>query len=150
MKPTRFRTKMACSIARISPDRFNEAYAAGNYPCAPATERGSARVFDMTGLITLFIYGRLLEQGFPPNKAGHFACKVGEVLMYDRGESEITLALTSTGRLEAYGSVDFPNRRRTFSNGGLIIERMSFDIENIRTIVEREIDEELSIAGEDD
>lgn len=76
----RARTPLACSIAATHPDRFNEAFASGFYPCAPKTRPGRARSFDVNDVIALWIYQRFLDEGNSPRRAGMRACEVRSFL----------------------------------------------------------------------
>lgn len=72
--PLRARTKTACEIARIDPQRFNEMIHAGHYNCAPETRPGSARIFDLDQIVALRIFGKLISMAVSPDRAGHIAC----------------------------------------------------------------------------
>ena len=63
-------------IAGLNRDRFNEAVAAGNYPCAPQATRGAPRGFDEDDFAALVVYARKLDIGMPPKAAGQFACEI--------------------------------------------------------------------------
>jgi hypothetical protein len=145
----RFRTQIACRIAHIDRVRFNEAVAAGNYPCAPKTERGSSRVFDESQLIALFYYGRLLDQGWPPKLAGSFACRLSEELYFHPDAEEILLIFDVAGGCE-YWPGDSVKEMPRKAQGNFVLHRLSIDIGNIREIIRKEIAEELSIYGDDD
>jgi hypothetical protein len=73
------RTKLACQIARIDPDRFNEAVHMGRYPCAPETRPGSARVFGVDDIVALTIYADQLASGLGGESAGAMACRALEI-----------------------------------------------------------------------
>lgn len=164
----RFRTQIACRIAGIDRDRFNEAVAAGYYPCAPETERGSTRVFDETQLIILFYYARLLDWSYPPRIAGFIACQVYQALQFDPSEDEIVLTYRQKGLANVLlgsavqsadqdSEVDQRLRGRILAKeenkeirAFLVFQRVTVDIKNIRAMVRQEIAEELSIVGPDD
>lgn len=146
---TKFRTQAACRIARISPQRFNEAVAAGNYPCAPEVARGSTRVFTESDLIALFFYGQLLEQGFPPRLAGQYACRVSAVLDRVPDENEVVVIRSEIGKIEGLAGSLLEETPKA-SSAGLVLQRFIFDVENARKIIRKEIAEELSVIGEDD
>jgi len=72
-------TAVACRVAGINRDRFNEYVAAGHYRCAPQTVPGRARLFDPDAMLTLFLFKRLMDDGFTVERAGGIACAIGEV-----------------------------------------------------------------------
>lgn len=67
---------VACRIAGIKKQRFNEAVAADRYICAPPVPKGGIRLFTKNDIIALFLYARLVEQRTPPSEAGQIACAV--------------------------------------------------------------------------
>ena len=72
----RVKTALACEMAQLNRDRFNEAVAANFYPCAPETRPGSSRIFSIEDCVALYIYARLIDDGVPPNRAGAMICEV--------------------------------------------------------------------------
>ncbi len=68
------RTKKACEIARVDPDRFNDMVYAGHYTCAPETRPGSVRIFDLDHTVALKIFGNLLAMSVAPDMAGQISC----------------------------------------------------------------------------
>lgn len=68
------RTKKACEIARVDPDRFNDMVHAGHFPCAPETRPGSVRIFDLDQTVALKIFGNLLSMSVAPDRAGQISC----------------------------------------------------------------------------
>lgn len=64
----------------VDPLRFNEAVAEGFYPCAPATVRGSSRIFDVNDIVCLRVYSRLLDEGMVPRAAGPISCGLRDLL----------------------------------------------------------------------
>lgn len=70
-----FKTKLACLIAGVDRQQFNEAVAKKYYPCAVRTDLGSSRVFFVPDMVALLIFGRLLALGFSTKLAGMLACK---------------------------------------------------------------------------
>lgn len=74
------RSTVACRIAGIDRDRFNEHVAAGRFPCAPRVRKGETRLFDATDLLLLFLFARLLEFGLNARKAGHLVGNMADLL----------------------------------------------------------------------
>lgn len=69
-------TVVACRVAGIDRDRFNEHVAAGRFPCAPDTSKGRVRLFDPNDMIALSLFSELLKDEMPAHVAGHMACEV--------------------------------------------------------------------------
>lgn len=69
----------ACEVAFVNKQRFNEAVARGDYPCAPNVE-GRARAFAARDVFGLWLYGHFVDEGIPPAKAGELACQLVEVM----------------------------------------------------------------------
>lgn len=157
MPEPRFRTAVACRIARIDRDRFNEAVAAGNYPCAPRTDRGATRVFDLPDLIALHYYGRLLGLGIAPRIAGQWACELRHVVNREPDSNEIILcfgkdAFEHAVTRESVAALDETQRFRVLHGDALfpIVQRVCVDVRAIRGLVKFEIERELSVIGPDD
>ena len=72
--PVRLTTKAACRVARLDPQRLNEAIARGDYPCAPSTVAGRARSFDPNDMIGRWYFREFLEDGYSVKRAGERAC----------------------------------------------------------------------------
>lgn len=81
-KTTRYTatTALACAISGAHPDRFNEAVANGNYPCAPRTKAGKKRSFAVNDIIAMRVYKMALDTGTRPEWAGKKACLIREFL----------------------------------------------------------------------
>lgn len=69
----------ACEVAFVNKQRFNEAVARGDYPCAPRVD-GRTRIFTARDVFGLWLYGHLTDEGLPPAKAGDLACQLVEVM----------------------------------------------------------------------
>lgn len=149
IKPKRFRIKAACRIAGIEHQRFNEAVASGHYPCAPKVDRGSTRVFDLEDLVALYFYGSLLEQGWPPRLAGQYACRIHDCLISYPQTTGVMVIRLANGSFQTLAESELNGTPKGDVGGG-VMQRFSFDIETARKYIDREIDEEISIVGEDD
>lgn len=86
------RAPLACRIAGIDRERFNEAVAKGDYPDAPPAGSGNPRIFQMHDLIALYVYGRLLEDGAPVRNAGEFAKEVKGLAHRAEGKADTICA----------------------------------------------------------
>lgn len=87
-------TKLACEIANINSDRFNEAVHANFYPCAPKTTAGKARTFDVNDIVSLRIYQRAMDAGMSAAAAGYKACKVREFMQAHPDASRVFIVST--------------------------------------------------------
>jgi len=144
----KFRIQSACRIAGLDRDRFNEAVAAGKYPCAPEVVRGSTRVFDEIDLIVLTIYRIYLFQ-HPVPLAGMLACKIHELLSQKPDEAEIVLFLLTNGAWKStVGSTMGPHKRKR--DGMAVLETRYVNVDNIREYVRREAREEARTLGAED
>ena len=145
-----FRTQSACRIAGIDRNRFNEAVAAGNYKCAPPVARGSTRVFSEIDLIALTYYGSLIRTDeYTAGLAGKLTCIFQEQLRRTPDENEIVLVRSIAGTWTACAGSAVSDTAN-FSSGLPILEARRIKVENLRSIVRREADEEDNIAGIDD
>jgi hypothetical protein len=75
-RPILLRAPLACRLASVDKNRFNEAVARGDYPCAPQTEPGMTREFTIADTIALFCWGQMTNITISPKQAGHFACEI--------------------------------------------------------------------------
>lgn len=66
----------AKTLAGIDRVKFNDLVAQGYYPCAPETKKRSARDFELPDVIGLVAFGRMLELGVLPRRAGPWACEI--------------------------------------------------------------------------
>jgi hypothetical protein len=87
----------ACCTAQVPYGDFVSTVMAGCYPCLPGTVPGSARQFDDTDLVVLYIYGRLLAFGLGGLHAGEYACRAHAVLTSQPRARTISIALTPNG-----------------------------------------------------
>jgi hypothetical protein len=157
MGESRVTVIVACRIAGINRDRFNEAVHAGHYPCAPTTAKGSRRLFDEEDLIALCTYAFLIEEGLPARTAGDLACRI---LNQARSYPEETLF--NFVRTDDGGEESIPGRNaeikivsgkssgRPDGSKSPVVSYRVFDIGNIRKIVKQKIREESSVLGSDD
>lgn len=87
-------TKLACEIAHINSDRFNEAIHANFYPCAPKTSPGKARTFDVDDIVGLRIYQKSMDAGMSAAAAGSKACRVREFMQSNPDASRVYIVAT--------------------------------------------------------
>jgi hypothetical protein len=87
----------ACETAQVPYDLLISTIAAGSYPCLPGVDPGSARRFDETDVLTLYVYGRLLAFGLGALRAGEYACRVHSALRSNTCARSVSIALTPNG-----------------------------------------------------
>lgn len=85
------KAKLASKIARIDPQRVNEAYSKGVLPNLPATRAGQERLYDVPHIVALRTYSEFLEQGLAKATAGAIASRAQQVLEADLHHEEPTL-----------------------------------------------------------
>jgi len=109
-------TLTACEIAGLNRQRFNEFVAAGDYPCAPATEPGKARYFNELDLIALFVFARLVEiPEVSAKRAGRQACAIREKLETDPNAASLKIGDMIAG----------PYNQPVPSNADILTDRIS-------------------------
>ena len=115
MAPIRVKSRLACEMASLEPQKLNEAVFNGHLPCAGETKPGSARTFDGDGLVMLAIFSQMLKAGMSTAGAGRIACLVHSVLVRDPTESieKVVVYLDPA----CHGSGDYPIR--AFSASGV-------------------------------
>jgi hypothetical protein len=143
---------MAARIAGIDRQRFNEAVAAGFYPCAPATLKGASRLFDEDDLIGLFIFGRLTEHpiNLAPSSAGPLACELKDRARSNPDTNRVRLVRGAFGTTHVAVGIRDPEHTNLGHNSDLILYELSFDLTNVRAILSHRIEDELSTFGEED
>jgi hypothetical protein len=154
MNKPKLSTTIACRVARLDRDRFNEAVAAGFFSCAPKTIPGRARYFDPDDMVSLWLYRELLEDGYTKERAGFIACEVGSVVKTEPQADYITLVNTyfsDWGR--AYPADQVPSYQEwseTFFGGTDIRKVTTFNVKKIRALIAHHTAEELSYHGPED
>lgn len=143
------RTALAAEIAMVHRQRFNEAVAEGFYPCAPATIRGATRVFDVNDIVTMRIYGRLLDRGVVPRSAGIVACGLRDLLhQYPELETAVYVQASLGSpvwlRLENFDST------ATRISGGDVVSFETWLLKNTRKRIIHDLQEEAAVLGAHD
>lgn len=148
-------TALACRVARLDRDRFNEAVATGHFNCAPETTAGRARIFHPEDMIALYLYRELLEDGYRKDRAGRVACAVSEAARQNPDAPAITFVETYFGRNsgDAFPATSVPTADcwgdTTFS-GTDIRKATTFNIRKMRNLIAHYTAEEVSVFGLDD
>jgi len=72
-------TAIACAVANVNRQTFNEVVSSGDYAGAPATTKGKTRLFDGDALLQLFVFGELMRWGLSATQAAGTAGVVARV-----------------------------------------------------------------------
>lgn len=149
---------MACRVAQIDRDRFNEHVAAGRFGCAPNTIPGRARFFDPDDMIALWLFRELMDDGFDATKAGYIACEVARVARQYPDAPAISYVESyffglNGSRGSAWTSDLVPDPaewdQKLFS-GTDIRKVTTFRIGKLRKMIAHYTQEEMNMVGEDD
>lgn len=153
MSNLKARTKTACQIARIEPDRFNELVAAGSYPCAPKTRPGSARVFEVNDIVVLIVYRHLTEEGTIPSKAGPLACALRDLLRVRPDAMRVLCVKDSSGSNTWFDLEEFDRDGEFMPGMGNVrpdvVSLREWRLRFMRERITHELSEEAGIVGED-
>ena len=149
----KFRTKAACRVAGIDPQRLNEAIASKDgYPCAPKTSAGVARVFDEFDIIALFVFRRLTLNGFSQKLASGYACGVLSALRSNYHELPERIDFPMTGFNDewiAASESDPPNFEIHHNMTLSANEAFCINISKLREIVRAAMEAEANVIGEE-
>ncbi len=104
----RVRSKLACEMVGLEPQKLNEAIHQGHLPCAAATKPGSARIFDLDGLVMLSIFSQMLRNGMSTAGAGKIACDVYSQIRLDPQEKVSEAAYFFPPKNYPEGTIDVP------------------------------------------
>lgn len=147
-------TIAACRVAGINRDRFNEYVAAGQYRCAPSTVAGRTRLFNPDDMLTLFLFKRLIDDGYTIEKAGDIACALGVVAKLHPEERFLSYVEDYfIGHGTAFRAQDVPAYEKwddVLFSGTDIRKVTTFRIGKERDLVAHYTEEQRSIIGGDD
>lgn len=150
---TKLTTKAACRVVGVDRDRFNEHVAAGNFPCAPATIPGRARLFDPDDMIALYLFKEFLDEGADAKSAGALACEIANCARFNPDERAISLVYTYFSRPHAMPSTQAPDPStwdEVLIGGTDIRKVLTYRIGKLREMIAHWTEEERAIVGEDD
>lgn len=117
----------ACEVSFINKQRFNEAVARGDYSCAPKVE-GRARFFTARDIMGIWMYGHLIDDGIPPNRAGELACEFVNVLRSRPGIEEVLIVRDAFRRRHVVAPDDLESFKRVALDGTNIISLEKWDL----------------------
>ncbi len=152
IKP-RLTTKAACRIVGFDRDRFNEQVAAGNFPCAPATVPGRARLFEPDDMIALYLFREFLDEGTDAKTAGKLACEIAHCARFNPEEPTIALVYTYFHTPQAFPASAVPDSStwdEVLFSGTDIRKVLTYRIGKLRTMIAHWTEEERNVIGEDD
>ena len=151
--PLMAKVSLATQICKVNPQRFNEAVAAGFYPCAPETVAGLPRAFDVEDMVTLRVYGHLIDEGMKPRSAGVIACGLRALLAEHPGLQRAVWIKSDFG-IEGWRAVQSFEADRIFlhgdPNGGEHTEVVSYRewrLGGIRGYIVGELERAALIVG---
>ena len=148
-------TIMACKVAGLDRQRFNEAVSAGFYSCAPETVPGKSRKFAPDDVIGLRLYRELLDDGHTKQRAGQVACAVAIAAKFNPSSKAISYVedyFFAGGT--AYPAEQVPPPEMWDQEGGFlggtdIRSVMTFNVAKIRKLIDHYIETEASHLGDD-
>jgi len=148
----RAKTALAVEIAQVDRDRFNEAVAAGHYPCAPHTLRGTTRLFEVDDVVALWVYGRMIDDDVPPRRAGRIVCELListlKNSVFKEPIEEVVEIRTTRSRF--FLPSDRVNAADTHYGGFPLVYRRSWPVGRIRSEVVARLEWERDNLGSDD
>ncbi len=147
--PYKAATALACEIAGVNADRFNEAVHAGHYPCAPRTTPGKARSFDVNDIITLRLYQRFLDAGMGAKAAGAKACDIRRFLVEHPQAEQVYVVQPSIGTPHYFDYFDTRERHGPYEGAGAL-DIVSVEVWNLyylRGRIVHEINEHAMTIG---
>ncbi|MEM8793795.1 MAG: hypothetical protein AAGE80_19440 [Pseudomonadota bacterium] len=125
---------------------MNEAIHHGHFECAPRTRPGAARVFEVDDVVTLQIFRVLMDAGLGERAAGTIACMIREQF-FGKDVEWVTYFRDLNGLSDAFaGYYDEGSAVSGFPNETM---RVAFDISTYRSRIEKMLEYEASILGED-
>lgn len=152
--PPKLTTALACKVARLDRDRFNEAVAAGYFDCAPKTVAGRARIFYPEDMIALYLYRELMEDGYAREKAGRIACAVSTCARLNPDAKAISYVETYFGSSgDAFPADQVPASAdwdETLFSGTDIRKVTTFRISKMKALIAHYTAEEISTFGPED
>lgn len=145
------RTKLAMKIVGLDAQKFNQAVSDGHYQCAPFTEPGATRIFDIDDMIGAVVFRNELERGVAPKFAGRFACQLRDYLRTFPGADDAICLVLSAGS-DVWVRPDFDTTATHWHDGGKyaidIREVRHFRLKVIREHIIHELEQASRVLGE--
>lgn len=127
----------ACEVAFVNKQRFNEAVARGDYPCAPAVA-GRTRIFAARDVVGLWLYGHLTDEGIPPAKAGELACQLVEVMRRRPDLEEVALVRDAFRRRHVVAPDEINSLVQMTLGGSIPIGIETIDLRQVRANIDHQ------------
>lgn len=151
LKDRLFRTAVACRVVGLDRDRFNEAVAAGNYPCAPSTNFGQPRILQEHDLIGLEAYKRFSDMGFNLKAAGYIACELVSHIRQHPDAAAFVIAWGRYGNIHVFEAGDYEARKgQGFAGLSPIVNVMYHDVSVVRQRLADAVKHEDRFVGGND
>lgn len=144
-------TAIACRVARINRDRFNEHVADKTFNCAPSTIPGRARLFDPDDMIGLYLFRELMDDGFDARKAGFISCAVAAAAKNNPDAAAISYVESYFAGGDAFPADQVPASSKwdeVLFSGTDIRKVTTFRIGKLRELIAHYTEEERSIIGD--
>lgn len=152
-EPARLTAAIACRVANLDRDRFNEHVAGGNFYCAPSTTAGRTRLFTADDMIALMLFSQLLDENIPAKRAGLIACTVGDFAVRNPTHPIVAFFETEIASPFAgpFGDVPKPDKWSDARFSGQRLKKVTlFNVQRVRQNIQSGIEYERSIIGDVD
>ena len=136
----RAETKAACRVVNIDRQKLADSIANGEYPCAPETKPGVARVYEINDLVCLYIFARLTERGEPAKRAGEIACSIRAQLERTPKTSRVVLVEAVMGAKAAFDGEKWDLSREDFKPGSPMLRQSIWHVGAVRALILYRID----------
>ncbi len=140
----RARNKLACEIAQLHPDRMNEHIASGDYHCAPSTQAGKPRIYEIDDLVALCTFSHLMKMGIVAKKAGEFACQA--FLEFRGTDAKQVCILRSASGSESVVCGDEIDLAPIANN---TVIKTVIELDRLRAMITDHLERERATLGED-
>lgn len=108
--------------------------------------RGATRVFDVNDIVTLWVYGKLLDEGVVPRRAGSVACGLRTLLSEHPEANRVVYVVNSHGSSVWLRRDDLSIEHNTVG-GASIVSAKEWFLEFPRMRVIHELQEEAATLG---
>ncbi|MDP2051117.1 MAG: hypothetical protein Q8K33_19980 [Cypionkella sp.] len=148
-------TALACKVARLDRDRFNEAVAGGYMTCVPDTVAGRSRTFSPGEMLAPWYYRELIEDGYTRESAGRIACAITEAAAKHPDAPAISYVESyfgpASGRAFPADQVPDPSTWDKAMLSGTDIRKVTtFRVEKARALIAHYTAIETSVFGAED
>ena len=145
MQPDHAETKAACRVVNIDRQKLADSIANGEYPCAPETTPGVARVYEINDLVCLYIFARLTERGEPAKRAGEIACSIRAQLERTPNTTRVVLVEAVMGAKAAFDGEQWDLSREDFKPGSPMLRQSIWHVGAVRALVTQALADEAKV-----